>query len=272
MDFDKMKAVVKADYETKDLNINDSDVLKLYQYIEMRNNKTVIDGYIPQLKTDPYIEITYMPTKDRHTAILKEKLNRHMDFFDSEVFLQDVALADFDVFNDERRRALDLAYDFLANYKKDNFYKGLYIYGRYATGKTYLLSAIAQELAKKDINVLFVFMPDLVRSIKNGMTQGDLEERVNRLKQADVLMIDDIGGENFTAWFRDEIFLPIIQYRLSARLPIFLSSNLPMEDLVEELAVGRQDHDMTKAVRIIQRIRDLTTYVKLSEDRFKKID
>ena len=81
-------------------------------------------------------------------------------------------------------------------------------------------------------------------------------------------MIDDFGGENLTAWFRDEILLPIIQYRLSARLPIFISSNLEMKQLTDALAITNSDHDKTKAVRIVQRIIDLTTYVKLSEENF----
>lgn len=269
MTFDKMKEIVLNDHETKGYDIPESDFLKVYQYIVMRNNNETIDGYIPKLRLEPYVEIYYLPTKEKVKENLKAKMQRHLDYFDSEIFLQDVDLADFEIFNDERKKAFDLANDFLNNYRKDNFYKGLYIYGKYATGKTYLLSAIAQELAKRDINILFVFMPDLVRSIKAGMNAGDMESRINRLKQADVLMIDDVGGENITPWFRDEILLPVIQYRLSARLPIFFSSNLSMKELVDALAITRNEHDLTKAVRIIQRIRDLTTYVELSDKQYK---
>lgn len=270
MDFEKMREIVLNDPETKGYEIPYADILKVYQYIVMRDNKETIDGYIPKLKLEPYVEIYYVPTEEKRNEEIKAKMQRHLDYFDSDVFLQDVSLKDFEIFNDERQKAYNLAVDFLNNYKKDKFYKGLYIYGKYATGKTYLLSAIAQELAKKDVNVLFVFMPDLVRSIKAGMNQGDMENRINRLKQADVLMIDDIGGENITPWFRDEILLPIIQYRLQANLPVFFSSNLEMEELVNALAVSKNDFDRIKAVRIIQRIRDLTTYVKLSNTQYKK--
>lgn len=270
MTFDKMKEIVLNDHETKGYDIPEADLLKVYQYIVMRDNNDTVDGYIPKLRLDPYVEIYYLPTDAKVKADLKAKMQRHLDYFDSEIFLQDVALSDFEIFNDERKKAYELAVDFLANYRKDKFYKGLYIYGKYATGKTYLLSAIAQELAKRDVNILFVFMPDLVRSIKAGMNAGDMESRINRLKQADVLMIDDVGGEHITAWFRDEILLPVIQYRLSARLPIFFSSNLSMEKLVNALATTKNEYDLTKAVRIVQRIRDLTTYVELSDQQYKK--
>jgi len=270
MTFEKMKEIVLNDHEVKGIDIPEADILKVYQYIVMRDSKETIDGYIPKLRTEPYVEIYYLPTDDKIKADLKAKMHRHLDYFDSDVFLQDVSLSDFDIFNDERKKAYDHAVDFLNNYRKDNYYKGLYIYGKYATGKTYLLSAIAQELAKKDINVLFVFMPDLVRSIKAGMNEGDMENRINRLKQADVLMIDDFGGEHITPWFRDEILLPVIQYRLSARLPIFISSNLSSKALTQALTINKSPHDEMKSVRIIQRIRDLTTYVELSADKFKK--
>lgn len=268
MDFKKMKELVLKDKELKGIEVSDADIFKVYQYIEMRDNKVTVDGYIPRLKTEPYIEIIYIPTKEKQASDLKAKLQRHLDYFDSDIYLQDVSLANFELFNDERKNAFDKANEFLNKYNKETFFPGLYLYGKYATGKTYLLSGIANELAKRDINVLFVFMPDLVRSIKAGMTEGDLEQRVNRLKQADVLMIDDFGGEYLSAWFRDEVLLPIIQYRLAASLPIFISSNLDYRQLTNALALSTNDQDRTKAVRIIQRIMDLTTYVKLSDENY----
>ena len=268
MDFDQMKQIVLNDKELKGISVPDADIFKVYQYIKMRDNNETIDGYLPKLKTEPYIEIVYVPTQAKRDSNLRAKLQRHLDYFDSDIYMQNCEIKDFEIFNKERENVYNKALDFLNNYTPDKFYKGLYIYGKYATGKTFLLSAIANELARRDVNVLFVFMPDLVRSIKTGITEGDLESRINRLKQADVLMIDDFGGENLTAWFRDEILLPIIQYRLSARLPIFISSNLEMKQLTDALAITNSDHDKTKAVRIVQRIIDLTTYVKLSEENF----
>ena len=83
-------------------------------------------------------------------------------------------------------------------------------------------------------------------------------------------MMDDIGGENMTPWFRDEVLVPILQYRLSAKLPVFMTSNFEYIQLVEALTVGKDDTSRVKAARLIQRIKDLMIPVKLSKDHFKE--
>ncbi|MDX9692382.1 MAG: primosomal protein DnaI [Acholeplasmataceae bacterium] len=269
MTLEEMKKVVLQDSELKNLKIHDIDVYKLYQYLQDRNDHVNKDGYESVLITDPYIEIVYRPTKEKAIEIKQRKIREHLKFYDSEVYIQDASLSRFEVFSEERMKAYQVAKEFLDNYRKDRYAKGLYIYGKNATGKSYLLSAVAHELAQKNITVLFVYMPDLVRSIKHGMNEGNLEERINQLKQADVLMIDDIGGENMTPWFRDEILVPIMQYRLSAKLPVFMTSNYDFQRLVDFLSVNRDETSLMKAARLVQRIKDLMTPVKLVEDQYK---
>ena len=181
------KEILKFD-ETKDLDILDVDVNKVYQYIVQKKEKPVVDGYEIVLKTDPYIEIIYRPTKEKAFELRKERIRKNLKFYDSEVYIQDATVKDFKCFNEERQHAFEKAQYFLDHYKKDRYQKGLFIYGRYGTGKSYLLSAIAQELALRNIAVLFVYVPDLIRSIRQGMNEGNLEERINKLKQADILM------------------------------------------------------------------------------------
>lgn len=269
MTLDDIRKLIENDNETKDLVLDNNELLTVYRYLNERNN--IKDGYQAFLKTDPYIELVYLPTKEKIELDNRAKFKHHLMMFDSDIYLQDATLENFRVSNGEREKTYNLAKEFLDNYSNTNYVKGLFIYGKYGTGKTYMLSAIANELASRGINVLMVFMPDLVRNIKAGISQGNMEEKINQLKQADILMLDDIGGENMTAWFRDEILLPIIQYRLSAKLPMFFSSNLKMEELVDALAISKHNElDYVKSVRLIQRIRDLTTYIALNEDQYKK--
>jgi len=268
MTLEDMRKVIEKNPETKDLKITDVDVYKVYQYLLEKSEHITRDGYEAVLRTEPYIEIIYKPTKEKADAIRRLKIKAHLKFYDSEVYIQDATLDRFEVYNEEREKAHKRALDFLDNYRKDRYYKGLYIYGKYGTGKSYLLSAIAQVLAERNVSVLFVYMPDLVRSIKQGMNEGNLEARINLLKQADVLMLDDLGGENMSSWFRDEVLVPVTQYRLSAKLPVFISSNLEIIKLVEFFTVSKDDMDRSKAARLIHRIKDLTTYVKLSESQF----
>ncbi|MFH0767935.1 MAG: ATP-binding protein [Bacillota bacterium] len=269
MTLDEMRKIVSKDPETQNLSLLDIDIYKVYQYLLDRDQHMVKDGYQPVLRTDPYIEIVYRPTKEKAEELRRQKIKEHLKFYDSEVYIQDASLSSFEVYNEEREKAYKLSADFIENYRKDKYVKGLYIYGKYSTGKSYLLSAIAQTLAEKNISVLFVYMPDLVRSIRQGMNEGNLEQRINQLKQADVLMMDDMGGENMSSWFRDEILVPVMQYRLSAQLPVFMTSNFEYVQLVEALTVNKDEMNRVKAVRLIQRLKDLMTYVKLTQDQYK---
>ena len=269
MTIEQMRQTIQNYPETKHLEISDVDVYKVFQYVLEKQEGITKDGYESFLRTEPYVEIIYKPTKEKAEEIRRQKIKAHLKFYDSEVYIQDASLDRFEVYNEERERAHRLAVEFLENYKKDRYHKGLYIYGKYGTGKSYLLSAIAQVLAERNISVLFVYMPDLVRSIKQGMNEGNLEARINQLKQADVLMLDDLGGENMSSWFRDEFLVPLTQYRLSAKLPVFVSSNLEFVKLIEFFTVSKDDMDRSKAARLIQRIKDLTTYVKLSESQYQ---
>ncbi len=268
MNINDMRKFIEKNPETKNLSLLDVDVNKVYNYLLQKKTNPVRDGYEIRLRTDPYIEVYYRPTKERQLAEKRERIRDNLRFYDSEIYIQDASIVEFDIFNEEREKALQAAESFLTLYKKDHYEKGLFIYGKYATGKSYLLSAIAQELAERGITVLFVYMPDLIRSIKQGMNEGNLEERVNKLKQADILMMDDFGGENMSTWFRDEIIVPVLQYRLSAKLPVFMSSNYSFVELATNLTLAKDGSDRSKAGRLIQRMQDLMVYVKLSEKKF----
>lgn len=269
MNLAELRLKIANDPETKDLNITGSDLLVVGRYLEIRG--TIIDGYKPILKTTPYVEIIYLPTEEKINQKIRLEIKQNLEVFDSDIYLQDASFADFKILNSQRERVLTLAKEFIQNYSKTNYVKGLYLYGGYKTGKTYALSMIARELAKNNINVLLVFMPDLVRNIRQGISDGDLEHKINLLKQAEVLMFDDIGGENFSAWFRDEILLPILQYRLAASLPTFFSSNLEYNELAKAFILNKgNEHDYVKGIRLLQRIKDLSTYVKLDETIYNK--
>ena len=52
-----------------------------------------------------------------------------------------------------------------------------------------------------------------------------LNEKIDYVKKAPVLMLDDIGAETMSAWTRDEILGTILHYRMSEQLPTFITSN-----------------------------------------------
>jgi len=85
------------------------------------------------------------------------------------------------------------------------------------------------------------------------------------LKTVEILMLDDIGGESFSAWIRDEILGPVLQHRLLDERPTFFTSNVPPQGLKEYLTMQEKDTEIIKAHRIIERIMNLADVVKLTE-------
>lgn len=153
----------------------------------------------------------------------------------------------------ERKKALRYANKFISGVKSGE--PGLFLSGEFGLGKTYLLAAVANELSKNGVSVILAYFPDLVREIKNNMTNGaKLEEILNKLKTVDVLMLDDLGSENLTSWLRDEIIGPILNYRYEAKKPVCISSNLKLAELNEHFARTNDSYDTVKAARIMKRL------------------
>ena len=111
-----------------------------------------------------------------------------------------------------------------------------------------------------------VYLPELLRNMKEDFSL--IEDKLNYLQNVDILLIDDIGAENVTAWGRDEILGTILQYRMNNKLTTFFTSNLNIEELEGHLAITKDNEDKVKARRIIERIKELTFDLELiSENR-----
>ncbi|UOQ46184.1 primosomal protein DnaI [Halobacillus salinarum] len=140
--------------------------------------------------------------------------------------------------------------------------KGMYFHGPFGVGKTYFLGAIANELSKKNIPSMIIYMPEFVREIKASIKDDSMNEKIEAFKNAPVLMLDDIGAESQSAWFRDEVLGSILQFRMMERLPVFFTSNYSLEELEQVMMTSsRGDVEQVKAKRITERIRQLSEIV-----------
>jgi len=179
-----------------------------------------------------------------------------------------------DIYTDDKSRIPVIKWikDFINDYDGNKKQKGLYLNGNFGSGKTYLISACFNELAKKGVKSAIIYRPEFLRKLKASFNSDNdsFSNLFDRIKTVPLLLIDDIGAENTTPWGRDEILGPILQYRMQQNLTTFFTSNLSLDDLEKHFSVTKESVDVVKSRRILERIKDLTTeLVMIGENRRK---
>lgn len=105
--------------------------------------------------------------------------------------------------------------------------------GGYGCGKTHLAAAIANHLLEQGHVVLFVVVPDLLDYLRASYAPGSpgrYDERFEEVREAPVLILDDLGTQSSTPWALEKLF-QIFNYRYNARLPTVITSNQKLEDI-----------------------------------------
>ena len=206
---------------------------------------------------------SYVPC---HYTKEQKKLENMRKTRDNDIL--NASFKNIDITDKKRVKVIKWLKEFCDKYNKNGAFKGLYLHGNFGCGKTYLISALFNEMSKKRISTEIVYYPELLRDIKNDFdTYGD---RIDYLENVDLLLIDDIGAEKVTEWSRDEILGTILQKRMNNYKTTFFTSNLNMEELERHLRINSYSDDEIKARRIIERIKQLTEDMELiSENRRK---
>lgn len=241
-----------------------SNCLECKSLLECKNK---VEGYcyIP-INIDDNISFTYRPCKYK---ISMDKKNKHLDnirFFNTSEYVKEASLENIYKTDKNRFKVINKLMDFLDDYEASKPCKGLYLHGNFGCGKTYLISAIFNELAKKNYKSAIIFWPEFLRQAFND----DFNEKFEFVKKVPLLLIDDIGAEGLTAWNRDEILCPLLQYRMDNNLTTFFTSNLSMKELEIHLANSKNSVDEVKAKRIICRIEQLTEDIELISKNLRK--
>lgn len=224
-------------------------------------NKVVGYAYTPQAK-EKMIEFSYVICKKQQEEDLKTAYQKNLELLEMP---KDIKNASFkDMYKDDKARVPIVKYfkEFIDNYDNEDKPKGIYLNGSFGSGKTYLVAALFNEMAKKGVRSVLIYYPEFLRSLKASF-QTNYDEQFNYIKKVPLLLFDDIGAENCSNWSRDEVLGPILQYRMENHLPTFFTSNLTLDELENSLSMTSNGVDKVKARRIIERIKQLTTPLEL---------
>lgn len=229
----------------------------------LKNCPNTLKGHrFTALKDGNNLNFSYMPCnkliKEENTYAYKKNIT----CFDLPKEISEASFSK--AYRDDNKRLPIFKYfkEFMDSYLKDKKGKGLYLSGSFGSGKTYLVAALFNELAKKNISSALVYYPELLRSLKSSFG-SDYEEKFDFIKTVPLLLLDDIGAENTTSWSRDEVLGPILQYRMEEELPTFFTSNLTLSELEASLSITNSGTEKVKAKRIIERIKQLTVPLEL---------
>lgn len=226
--------------------------------------KNMINGYCltPKALNNglifSYVKCMKKEEQDKKNAYLK-----NVNFYEVPNSLKSASFKN--IYKDDASRIeiiknIKVFYD---SYKKNEYKKGIYLSGSFGSGKSYLIAALFNELAKFNYQSAIIYFPEFLGKLKSGFNSDDYKELFDSVKKTPLLCIDDIGAEKLTDWARDEILGSILQYRMDAKLPTFFTSNLSLKELELHLQITSSSSDKIKARRIMERIKYLSLEVSL---------
>lgn len=139
------------------------------------------------------------------------------------------------VSNSPRRVAkyyLDFGREYCRKFGKDS--KSLFVYGDVGTGKTYFVSCIANELIKKDVDIIYLTAPNLMNYLYDDLKNRTEMKKSHKeaFKTTDLLIIDDLGTETSNDYSISSL-TEILDYRILNNTNTLITSNYQPREIMK---------------------------------------
>ena len=105
--------------------------------------------------------------------------------------------------------------------------------GPSGSGKTHLAAAISGKNLDQDRPVFYTFVPSLLDHLRSTFSPDSpigYDELFEQLKNAPLLILDDLGAESSTPWAEEKLY-QIIVHRHELRLPTVITTVLSTEEI-----------------------------------------
>lgn len=179
--------------------------------------------------------------QQRRTEDLRKLSN--LDMFSQQTF------EDFDRTID----GVDGAYEASVQFAQEPGHRWLFLYGPCGTGKTHLAVAIARYAMQwHNMSVYFAVVPDLLdhlRATFDPNSGSAYDDRFTTIRNAQLLVLDDLGTENATPWAKEKLY-QIINHRYMEQLPTVITSNVDQRKVDDRIMSRILDHRLSHYVAI----------------------
>lgn len=273
---DTFKSIIdKIDLPDEELMLYTSKLKQAAEELDnYKKDKRCLLNEIPGFIFTPYmvdgvLNFTYKACKEKEQELKDMDYIKNGYRFEVAKNIRNAKMSEIYTDDDNRVELIKWVTKFIKDYKAGKTFKGLYLSGNFGSGKSYIISAMINELVKDGYTAALIYYPEFLRILKSSFTT-DFDEQFDYARKADLLLLDDIGAENVTNWSRDDILGPILQYRMDNKMATFFTSNLSIEELEIHLSEGKDSIDKLKAKRIIERINYLTDDIKLISKNQRK--
>ncbi len=145
------------------------------------------------------------------------------------------------------RYAHDVALSFAQNPKG-----WLLLEGTYGCGKTHLAAAVGNMYLQSGSVVLFITTPDLLDHLRGAYgpsSETGYDETFERVRNAELLVLDDLGIENPSPWAQEKLF-QLLNYRYSRHLPTIITTNVDIDSLDPRIRSRLLDENVIRRVKI----------------------
>lgn len=189
--------------------------------------------WITHNKTENTLDWKYVPiTADTKRQHQKTHIERHyslkLDDDFNKYYLLELNKLDWTIGRD----SLKTEFFRIVNETKDDqvVVKGIWIVGEHGSGNTIASIAFLNYFANLGKSVAYISIPELISLTQNSFNINSWEKRdetyVETIRKADFLVLDNIGVERPTPWFKENILLPLLDYRMkSNKTTVFVSTN-----------------------------------------------
>ena len=106
---------------------------------------------------------------------------------------------------------------------------GMLLWGDVGTGKSFIAGCIANALLDRGVPVLMTNFARILNRLTD-FSAGDRNAYIDDLNRFQLLIIDDLGVERNSEFAREQVF-NIIDSRYRAKLPLIVTTNLPLQEL-----------------------------------------